>query len=118
MSPAQESVAIVGFLPPESAVGDYEAVAYFRAGGQRLLVTASVTLAAIVTGRAGHPIDWMDYPPLAALGYQRIEELLADGLTASEIPLTAEDADDLLAIDRVWWAGREAERQKGGMAER
>jgi len=65
-------------------------------------VTASITLAAVLTGRVGHPIDWMDYPPLAALGYQRIEEMLADGLTASEIPLTAEDADDLLAIDRVW----------------
>ena len=92
----------MGFLPPESVLGDYEAVAYFRVGGTRLLVTASITLAAVLTGRVGHPIDWMDYPPLAALGYQRIEEMLADGLTASEIPLTAEDADDLLAIDRVW----------------
>jgi hypothetical protein len=68
----------------------------------RLLVTVSVTLAAIMTGRVGYPINWLDYPPLAVLGYQRIEEMLADGLTASEIPLTAEDVDDLLAIDRVW----------------
>ena len=114
MSPEQTTIVFVGFLTPESAVGDYEAVAYFRVGGQRLLVTASVTLAAIVTGRAKHPIDWMDYPPLAALGYQRIEEMLTDGLTASEIPLTAEDADHLLAFDHVWWAGQEAERREGG----
>lgn len=107
-------IVFVHFLPPESAVGDYEAVAYFRVGGERLFVTVSVTLAAIMTGRAQHPIDWMDYPPLAAFGYQRIEEMLADGLTASEIPLTGEDADDLLAIDRVWWAGQEAERRRGG----
>ena len=107
-------IVFVHFLPPESAVGDYEAVAYFRVGGERLFVTVSVTLAAIMIGKAGHPIDWMDYPPLAALSYQRIEEMLADGLSASEIPLTGEDADDLLAIDRIWWAGQEADRRKGG----
>jgi hypothetical protein len=105
-APGQGKISFVGFLAPEHAVGDYEAVAYFRVGGERLLVTVSVTLAAMMAGRAGHPIDWMDYPPLAALGYQRIEEMVADGLTASEIPLTGEDADDLLAIDRIWWASR------------
>ena len=106
--PEQSATVFVGYLPPESAIGDYEAVAYFRVGGARLLVTVSVTLAAIVTGRAGHAIDWLDYPPLAALGYQRIEDMLTDGLTASEIPLTAEDADDLLAIDRIWWETKES----------
>lgn len=99
-------IAFVGFLPPESAVGDYAAVASFRVGGARLLVTVSVTLAAIMQGRARHPIDWMDYPPLAVLGYRRIEEMLAGGMGASEIPLTGEDADDLLAIDRIWWMQR------------
>jgi hypothetical protein len=100
----QTAVQFTGFLLPESAVGDYESVAAFRVSGVRLLVTVSVTLAAIMTGRAGHPIDWLDYPPLAALGYQRIEEMLGEGLTASEIPLTGEDADVLLEIDRIWWA--------------
>jgi hypothetical protein len=104
-STPRESIEFVRFLPPESALGDYEAVAYFRVGGTRLLVTVSVTLAAIMAGRIGYSIDWMDYPPLAALGYQRIEEMLADGLTASEIPLTGEDANDLLAVDRVWRQG-------------
>lgn len=99
------SVEFVGFLPPESAVGDYAAVAYFRVGGERLLVTVSITLAAIVETRAGHPIDWRDYPPLAALGYERITEMLTEAQTASEIPLIAEDADALLAIDRVWRGG-------------
>jgi len=99
---ADTVIQFAGFLPPESAVGDYAAVAYFRVGGERLLVTVSVTLAAIVETRAGHPIDWLDYPPLAALGYERAEQLVAQGLTASELPLTAEDADELLAIDRVW----------------
>jgi hypothetical protein len=107
--PEQPIIHFVDYLPPERAVGDYEAVAYFRVGGERLFVTVSVTLAAVMVGRAQHPIDWMDYPPLAALGYQRIEEMLMEGLTASEIPLTAEDADDLLAIDRIWWVGQEAE---------
>lgn len=95
-------IEFVGFLPPESAVGDYAAVAYFRVGGERLLVTVSVTLGALVETRAGGPVDWGDYPPLAALGYDRIEDLLGRGLTASELPLTAEDADELLAFDRVW----------------
>jgi hypothetical protein len=99
-------VQFIGFLLPDTAVGDYESVAAFRVGGVRLLVTVSVTLAAIMTGRVGHPIDWLDYPPLAALGYQRIEEMLGEGLTASEIPLTGEDADDLLVIDRIWWASQ------------
>ncbi len=107
-------IVFVGFLPPESAVGDYEAVAYFRVGGERLLVTVSVTLAAIMAGRAGHPINWLAYPPLAALGYRRIEEMMVYGHTASEIPLTAEDAEDLLAIDRIWRAENEAERRRGG----
>jgi hypothetical protein len=91
-----------GFLPPARAIGDYAAVASFLVGGQPLLVTVSVTLAALVEGRAGHTIDWLDYPPLAALGYERIADLLAQGLSASEIPLTAEDADALLALDRQW----------------
>lgn len=65
-------------------------------------MTVSVTLAAIVETRAGHSIDWFDYPPLAALGYDRIEDLLRRDLTASELPLTAEDADELLTFDRVW----------------
>jgi len=99
---ADTVIQFAGFLPPESAVGDYAAVAYFRVGGERLLVTVSVTLAAIVETRAGHAVDWLDYPPLAALGYERTEQLVAQGLTASELPLTAEDADELLAIDRVW----------------
>jgi hypothetical protein len=106
-------IVFVEFLAPEQAVGDYEAIAYFRVGGERLLVTVSVTLAAMMAGRAGHPIDWMDYPPLAALGYQRIEEMLADGLSASEIPLTGEDVDDMLAIDRVWWEGESGSRGVG-----
>lgn len=97
------TIVFIGFLPPEAATGDYAAVASFRVGGVRLLVTVSVTLAAIMQGRARHPIDWMEYPPLAALGYRRIEEMLAGGMGASEIPLTGEDADDLLAIDRIWW---------------
>lgn len=68
-----------------------------------MLVTVSVTLAALMEGRAGHRIDWLDYPPLAALGYDRIADLLDQGLSASEIPLTAEDTDALLALDRQWW---------------
>lgn len=91
-----------GFIAPERAVGDYAAVASFLVNGEPLLVTVSVTLAAIIEGRAGHPVDWRDYPPLAALGYARIGEMLDRGLTASEIPLTAEDADDLLHLDRAW----------------
>jgi hypothetical protein len=106
--PEQPTIQFVDFLPPESVLGDYEAVAYFRVGGERLYVTVSMTLAAIMAGRARHPIDWMEYPPLAALGYQRIEEMLADGLTASEIPLTGEDAEALLAIDRIWWTQAES----------
>ena len=104
---AESVVEFVGFLPPESAVGDYAAVAFFRVGGERLLVTVSVTLAAIVETRAGHPIDWLNYPPLAALGYDRIEGMLHLDLTASEFPLTAEDADELLVFDRVWRASNE-----------
>jgi hypothetical protein len=92
-----------GFLAPERVTGDYVAVASFLVHGQRLLVTVSVTLAALVEGRAGHRIDWLDYPPLAALGYDRIADLLDQGLSASEIPLTADDADALLALDRHWW---------------
>lgn len=92
-----------GFLAPERAIGDYAAVASFLVNGASLLVTVSVTLAALVEGRAGHGIDWRNYPPLAALGYERIAAMLDDGLTASEIPLTAEDADDLLRLDRAWW---------------
>ncbi len=91
-----------GFLAPERALGDYAAVASFLVGGAPLLVTVSVTLAALIEGRAGQPVNWMDYPPLAALGYERIFAMLDDGQTASEIPLTAEDADALLAIDRAW----------------
>lgn len=106
---AEPVVEFVGFLPPESAVGDYVAVAYFRVGGERLLVTVSVTLAAIVETRAGHPIDWLDYPPLAALGYDRLEAMLHLDLTASEFPLTAEDADELLVFDRVWRASNETD---------
>ncbi len=93
-----------GFLAPERAIGDYAAVASFLVNGASLLVTVSVALAALLEGGAGHPIDWRDYPPLAALGYDRIAGLLDDGLTASEIPLTADDVDDLLRLDRAWWA--------------
>lgn len=92
-----------GFLSPERAIGDYAAVASFLVNGAPLLLTVSVTLAALVEGRAGHEIDWRAYPPLAALGYSRIADLLDDGLTATEIPLTADDADDLLRLDRAWW---------------
>lgn len=99
---ADTVIEFAGFLPPESAIGDYAAVAYFRVGGERLLVTVSVTLAALVETRARHHIDWLNYPPLAALAYERAEQLVAQGLTASELPLTAEDADELLAIDRIW----------------
>ena len=95
-------IEFVGYLPPEHAVGDYAAVAYFRVGGERLLVTVSITLAALMATRVGPAIDWLDYPPLAALGYLRIEEMLAGGQTASEIPLIAEDADELLDVDRAW----------------
>ncbi len=91
-----------GFIAPERVIGDYAAAASFLVAGQPLVVTVSVTLAALVEGRAGHPIDWLDFPPLAALGYERIAELLERGLSASEIPLTAEDADALLSLDRVW----------------
>lgn len=96
------AIQFVGFLPPESAVGDYAAVAYFRVGGKRLLVTVSITLAATIATRVGPKIDWLDYPPLAALGYLRIEEMLTGSQTASEIPLIAEDADELLSFDRAW----------------
>lgn len=92
-----------GFLTPSQAIGDYAAVASFLVGGERVLVTVSVTLAALMEGRAKHAIDWMDYPPLAALGYERIADLIAQDLSATEIPLTAEDAPDLLQFDRVWW---------------
>ena len=98
-----QSIQFGGFLAPERITGDYAAVASFLVDGQRMLVTVSVTLAALVEGRAGHGIDWFDYPPLAALGYDRIADLLDQGLSASEIPLTAEDADALLALDRHWW---------------
>jgi hypothetical protein len=101
-APAQP-IQFGGFLDPERVTGDYAAVASFLVAGERMLVTVSVTLAALVEGRAGHDIDWLDYPPLAALGYERIADLLDQGLTASEIPLTAEDADALLALDRQWW---------------
>lgn len=97
-----DAIRFGGFLPPDRAIGDYAAVASFLVNGEPLLVTVSVTLAAIVEGRAGHAVDWRDYPPLAALGYERIEDLLQQGLSASEIPLTAEDADDLLRLDRAW----------------
>jgi hypothetical protein len=97
-----DAVKFGGFLVPECAVGDYAAVASFLVHGVPLLLTVSVTLAAIVESRAGHPIDWQDYPPLAALGYARIGEMLDNAMTASEIPLTAEDADDLLHLDRAW----------------
>lgn len=100
---ATPAVQFGGFQSPDRAVGDYAGVASFLVGGQPLLVTVSITLAALMEGRAGHVIDWQDYPPLAALGYERIGEMLAEGRTASEIPLTAEDADDLLGIDRLWW---------------
>ena len=83
-------------------------MASFLVAGQPLLVTVSVTLAAIMEGRAGHPIDWLDYPPLAALGYDRIANVLDQHLGASEIPLTAEDADALLALDRYWWSAADA----------
>ena len=96
-----------GFVSPDRAIGDYAACASFLVGGQPLFVTVSATLAAIIEGRARHPIDWLDYPPLAALGYARIAETFDLGLSASEIPLTAEDADELLAIDRAWWADRD-----------
>src|SRR5947209_6413262 len=99
---SETGVQFAGFLPPESAVGDYAAVAYYRVYGERLLVTVSITLAAIVEARAGHAIDWLDYPPLAALGYDRIGDMISRGLSASELPLTAEDADELLAFDRAW----------------
>lgn len=102
--PTVPPVRFGGFLTPDRAIGDYAAVASFLVGGVPLLVTVSVTLAAILEGRAGRPINWMDYPPLAALGYERIFAMLDDGLSASEIPLTAEDADALLAIDRAWRA--------------
>ncbi|MGI8856080.1 MAG: hypothetical protein ACR2JW_10030 [Thermomicrobiales bacterium] len=92
-----------GFIAPERVIGDYAAAASFLVTGQTLIVTVSVTLAALVEGRAGHPIDWLDYPPLAALGYERIADLLDRGLSASEIPLTAEDAEPLLSLDRLWW---------------
>ncbi len=95
-------IEFVGFLPPEGAVGDYAAVAYYRVGGERLLVTVSITLAAVMATRVGPAIDWLDYPPLAALGYLRIEETLRGAQTATEIPLIAEDADELLVFDRVW----------------
>jgi hypothetical protein len=92
-----------GFLTPERVIGDYAAVASFLVAGQPLVVTVSVTLAALVESRAGHEIDWLDYPPLAALGYDRIASLIDQGLSASEIPLTADDADALLSLDRLWW---------------
>jgi hypothetical protein len=92
-----------GFLAPDRVIGDYAAAASFLVEGQPLVVTVSVALAALVEGRAGHGIDWLDYPPLAALGYDRIADLLDQGLSASEIPLTADDADDLLSLDRQWW---------------
>ncbi len=57
-------IEFAGFLPPESAVGDYAAVAYFRVGGERLLVTVSVTLAAIVETRAGHLLTGWIIPHL------------------------------------------------------
>lgn len=114
-SPADDPRAIRfgGFLAPDRVVGDYAGVASFLVGGQRLLVTVSVALAALVEGRAGHAIMWDDYPPLAALGFDRIAEMVEDGLSASEIPLTADDADDLLRIDRVWWAQRQAAPPSG-----
>lgn len=99
------AIQFVGFLPPEGAVGDYAAVAQFRVGGERLLVTVSITLAAVMATRVGPAIDWLDYPPLAALGYLRIEEMLDGVQTASEIPLIAEDANELLAFDRAWREG-------------
>lgn len=102
-----------GFLAPDRVVGDYAAVASFLVGGQRLLVTVSVTLAALIEGRAGHPIAWEDYPPLAALGFERIAGMLSDGLSATEIPLTADDADDLLRIDKIWWTRRDASPSSG-----
>ncbi len=97
-----DAIRFGGFLLPEQAVGDYVAVASFLVNGESLLVTVSVTLATIVESRAAHPIDWQDYPPLAALGYERIGEMLERGMTASEIPLTAEDANDLMLFDRAW----------------
>lgn len=108
-SPALPSVQFGGFVPPDRAIGDYAACASFLVGGQPLFVTVSATLAAVIEGRARHPVDWLDYPPLAALGYARIAEMFDLGLSASEIPLTAEDADELLAIDRAWWIDRSAD---------
>ena len=102
----EPTIAFGGFLVPDRAIGDYAAVASFLVNGAPLLVTVSVTLAALMESRARHPIDWMAYPPVAALGYERIAQLLDDAMTASEIPLTAEDADDLLVLDRAWWTSR------------
>lgn len=103
MADGARAIQFGGFLAPDRAVGDYVAVAAFLVGGERLLVTVSVALAALVEARAGHAIDWNDYPPLAALGFNRIAEMVDSGMSASEIPLTADDADDLLRIDRIWW---------------
>lgn len=97
-----------GFLDPDQVVGDYAAVASFLVGGEVVLVTVSVTLAAVMAGRVGHGIDWRDYPPLAALGYQCILDVYAGGLSASEIPLTGDDADALLQLDRAWWESTRA----------
>ena len=104
MNPTLPPIQFGGFISPDRVVGDYAAVASFLVAGQPLLVTVSVTLAAIMEGRAGHPIDWLAYPPLAALGYDRVANLLDQHLGASEIPLTAEDVHELLALDRYWWS--------------
>jgi len=40
-----------------------------------LVLSPVLTLAALVEGRAGHAINWLDYPPLVALGYDRIVDL-------------------------------------------
>ncbi len=104
MANAPTVIEFAGYLPPGRALGDYAAVAAYRVGGEQLLVTVSITLAAIVETRAVSPINWLNYPPLAALGYDRIEDMVQRGQSATEIPLTAEDADELLLFHRAWQA--------------